>query len=380
VIKTKDSKMQQLTRFLMITVLVVISVFLTWFFSDKQFWFSSRFKSPDVNGPVKMTESHVSSKSVTAKDNVTPAYTHNIHDIFNLNCRKDNLGVIRYEQIEGVYTWIDERGIKNYSDQKPNSNAELYRTSNSNALDFFELNLHAPGLSSEFKNKLSSNLRAVFRAYTSLIGLNAMRKVKLNLHILPNRRAYNRMVKSVGGNPQGTSGVYFGSKNTAYIEYSTFERTINVAIHEAVHAINEAIIGDTPKWLNEGLAEYFEYTSANMQASIVEPNKSWVSSKKMLYKKVVQPYQLVHGSPHWRRSTYSKMYRSSWVLVHFLASNSTRKQALKKYLHAEQKDKCNILISDDIWSYLFSPKSDPASTVVQDFLNFTEREIPTHYY
>lgn len=369
--------MQRWKRYIMITVLVIFSIFLAWFFTGKQFWFSSFFIQPVVTALSKIPEPKVSQQALSTPKKVNSfAYIHHTHRTFRKNCSKENLGTVKYEQVGGIYTWVDERGIKNYSDKKPHSRAELYRTTASTALDFFELDLQAPGLPSQFKNELSANLRAVFRAYTSLIGLKAMRKVKLNLHILPNSSAYNRKVKRLGGNPEGTAGVYFGSKNTAYIKYSTFEHTINVAIHEAVHAINEAVIGDTPQWLNEGLAEYFEYTYANMHTSIVAPNRSWVTSNGMLLKSVIQPYQLVHTKAHWHKTDYAKMYRSSWAFVHFLTSNTTYKLSLKKYLLAEQKSKCDVLNSDDVWPYL----SGKHNAVAQDFSRFVKGKITVHRY
>ncbi|MBQ4864727.1 DUF1570 domain-containing protein [Pseudoalteromonas sp. MMG013] len=366
--------MQRWTRFIMITVLVITSISLSYFFSNRQFWFSSLHTQPAVTEPTKISEFHVSQPSVILSKEST--YIHNNHKMFRKSCEKADLGAVKYEQVDGIYTWVDERGIKNFSDKKPHSAAELYQTTKNNTLDYFELNVQAGGLPVRFKNQLSANLRAVFRAYATLVGLKVMRKVKLNLHILPNTRAYNHEVKSLGGDPTGTTGVYFGSKNTAYIKYSTFEHTIKVAVHEAVHAINEAVIGDTPQWFNEGLAEYFEYTHVHMQASIIEPNKSWVSLNGRLLKSVIQPRKLVHTSSHWRKSNYAQMYRSSWAFVYFLTSDDTRKSLLRKYLLAEQSNKCDTLGNDQVWTYLTARQGN----LEQAFVHFTKSKLTAHRY
>lgn len=91
---------------------------------------------------------------------------------------------------------------------------------------------------------------------------------------------------------------------------------MRTAIHEAVHAINKAILGTTPRWLNEGLAEYFEYTNNSMQLVSIDPHLSWISNKHIA-QSVFTINWLIGLDNKWQTADDTKLYASSWAAIYF---------------------------------------------------------------
>ena len=355
--------------------MVAGSVCLAWFFSGRQFWLDTEIQNSRL---------HVTDASVRASQVNQPSKSQglvaNFHRDFNerqlsRRCDQPDLGAVKYTQVEGIYTWTDERGIKNYSDKKPVTGAELYQSEQPQRLDYFDLKLHATQLSPKFKSELTARLRAVFRAYSHLVGLDVMRKVQLNLHVVSSQR-YKILVRELGRDPVKTNGVYFSDHNTGYIKYSTFDKTMRVAVHEAIHNINATLFGRLPRWLNEGLAEYFEYTRSNMQASIVPPNKDWLSKSGQLNHALMPLSALLQTKQRWDKNIYARWYSSSWAFVYFLASHDQYTAQLRRYLLAEQQNTCKVLDQSTVDDYFIAQMP----SIEQNFIAYMAGKLTVHRY
>ncbi|KZN69211.1 DUF4124 domain-containing protein [Pseudoalteromonas luteoviolacea] len=333
--------------------LVVFSALLYLFFDGQQFWVAE--EQPYLSQESDTSSEHSSrvgssyttghagpTKRQASQPKHRPDADH--QDVLRRfgRCQPHSGESVKYRVEQGIYTWVDSNGVINYSDQKPSRNAKTYQPRSSRVLDYFDLEISGQTISTQFKNTLSARLNAIFRGYTSIVGLKAMRKVTLRIQILPSRRLYERTVKAYGGAPSGTAGVYFGTKNTAYVEQTSYEATMQTAIHEAVHAINQAVIGFSPRWLNEGLAEYFETVEISMQVGKVTPSNH-ITKSGYIKGQVLRPSQLIGAEDTWQTSDPVLLYRSSWAFVHFLMSTSSGKQSLKALMLQEQKEPCSSL-------------------------------------
>ncbi|KZN56851.1 hypothetical protein N474_09530 [Pseudoalteromonas luteoviolacea CPMOR-2] len=333
--------------------LVVFSALLYLFFDGRQFWVAEvqPYLSQQNDRPLKQKADDDSFRTTSHLRPTKEQVHHSKHQLgvdhqhtlrrFG-RCEPSNSERVKYRVERGIYTWVDSNGVTNYSDKKPAGGAKTYQPRSSRVLDYFDLEISGPTISHQFKNTLSSRLNAIFRGYTSIVGLKAMRKVTLRIQVLPSRRRYERAVKTYGGDPTGTVGVYFGIKNTAFVEQTSYEGTMQTAIHEAVHAINQAVIGFSPRWLNEGLAEYFETVEVSMQVGKVKPTNH-ISRSGYIRGQVLRPSQLIGAEDTWQSSDPVTMYRSSWAFVHFLMSSKSGKQSLKALMLSEQKEPCSSL-------------------------------------
>ncbi|WP_339144730.1 DUF1570 domain-containing protein [Pseudoalteromonas galatheae] len=330
--------------------LVVFSVLLFLFFDGREFWFTqiqpqltnmlSNQKTELNSAPVVSEQKFKQPSSVQSTNGDTFDHQTSLRQFGR--CVSQQAEGIKYRVENGIYTWVDERGITNYSDKKPSSAAKHYQPERNRALDFFDLNISGPNITEKFKNTLSAKLNAVFRGYTSIVGLDAMQKVTLRIKVLPNRREYERVVKSYGGNPKGNVGLYLGRYNLALVEQRNHHATMQTAVHEAVHAINQAVIGYTPRWLNEGLAGYFQTVKVMMQIGTVAPNQARLH-RGYIKGRVLSPYELINAESKWKSYNSELMYKSSWATIHFMMSTTNGRLSLKKLMLQEQTERCRAL-------------------------------------
>ncbi|WP_293785311.1 DUF1570 domain-containing protein [uncultured Pedobacter sp.] len=82
---------------------------------------------------------------------------------------------------------------------------------------------------------------------------NITAPVKLNLY---GKSKDYRLVQKTYKAPVNSAGFYIAAINEAFVYKSS--DFISVALHEASHSIFQLNFKNSPKWLNEGLAEFFE--------------------------------------------------------------------------------------------------------------------------
>ncbi|WP_024611713.1 DUF1570 domain-containing protein [Pseudoalteromonas sp. TB64] len=331
-------------------VLLIASLFIVNHFTGRVFNYH------DPIGELKLIYNNLTSQPVTeplitkppfnigtvALQN-TPKHGYNhLSQTDNTKCVDVSLGEVKYKRNGDIYTWTDNEGIPHFSDKKPDFAVTTYDTRFAEPLDYFDLTLNTPNLPSSFNQELRIKLNTVFKVYGQIIGVHALKKVKLNLTVLATRHSYEARIKQHGGDPTNSIGMYFNSSNSAFIDYRNVQSAMRTSVHEAVHAINRAVLGNTPRWLNEGLAEYFEDTKNNMQTGIVEPNSSWVKNNSIT-KNVYSLNKLLNSENIWRKGDSSKLYRSSWAVIYFLMDTKNGKALLKSIMLEEQKSPCSKL-------------------------------------
>ncbi|WP_105265108.1 DUF1570 domain-containing protein [Pseudoalteromonas sp. T1lg76] len=332
-------------------------------------------KSP-LNTPTKPTQAQPGIGAATGKSGensvvATKGNKHNLGQRFT--CTDTSLGELKVQQFQGIYTWTDSQGVRHVSDQKPDFEVQQYRYEGADVMDYFALELIAPSMNSEFRARLESTLNGVFKAYSQVVGREAMRKVDLRLHVLPTRSSYLAAIRRAGSTSSNSVGSYFGRSNEAYIEYRGDVQTMRTAIHEAVHAINHAVLGNTPSWLNEGLAEYFEHTEIELQLVMVHPNPSWVRDG-WLQQSVYSPGHLWQAEALWQNDgDSSKLYRSSWAFISYLLHNPEGRKAFKRVVRAQVAQRCQKLSAQQVQGLV------PVN-IRQGFSRWQQGELSGHRY
>ena len=194
-------------------------------------------------------------------------------------CVDTSLGELKYKKVGNIYTWTDDNDVYHVSDKAPDEGQfELLDYAGEKVFDYFSLGLNTERLPYNFHQKLTAKLNKLFELYGRLLDSSALKKVDINLRVYQSKMAFEQVKKrhnmSSGDN---INGFYSHGNNQAYLLFRNNERTMRTAAHEATHAINRAIIGYTPRWLNEGLAEYSEYIQVAGNSATVYPNKDWTN-------------------------------------------------------------------------------------------------------
>ncbi|WP_462174162.1 DUF4124 domain-containing protein [Pseudoalteromonas xiamenensis] len=331
-------------------------------------WLSFQEDEPQIidNLVDKQTETQRS-------DSSTSQYASRVHEYHEaFICDAPSLGSVTHQKTKGIYSWVDEKGVKNFSDQKPKVTAKEHVFVSKDALDFFDLNVSVPSSKLELKNQVESKLYAVFRAYSELLGIQNVKRVKLDIVILPSEKEYERARRpfKVSSN---TRGFYTHTLKKAFVLYRDDKSTIQTAIHEAVHAINHSLLGKTNRWLNEGSAEYFEKLETTMHYAEVGANSDW-TKKGYVRDKLLMPAAIIGHSNTWKEHEVPLMYSSSWAYVHFLMMSDKTRKAFGELLKRESQDKCNVLTHSEINELL---KYREQSTE-DNFYIFTKSKIEKH--
>jgi tetratricopeptide (TPR) repeat protein len=132
-----------------------------------------------------------------------------------------------------------------------------------------------------------------------------------------------------------------------------------VIAHELTHLFNAYYIGRTPRWLNEGLAEYL--STLRVGDGTIELGRPSVSRMR--------------GSPPWRptvkglfadrwRGTIGGYYAGAWVLVHVLFDHDALRPRLLAYLKALAAG----TPADRAWADAFAGAGDAVERAYQDHL------------
>jgi len=134
------------------------------------------------------------------------------------------------------------------------------------------LDLNTENLPYDFNEKLTLKLNKLFEIYGQLLDRSSLKKVDINLRIYASKVVFNQ-VKAKNNMPvdDNTPGFYSHATNQAHLLLTNHATTMRIATHEATHAINRGIIGYSPRWLNEGLAEYSAYIDVKGNSSRVYP-------------------------------------------------------------------------------------------------------------
>ncbi|QBG35551.1 hypothetical protein [Litorilituus sediminis] len=334
-----------------LTVLAFVGSFLLAnYFSDQRIsvhaqlnkaihWVESLFYAePEVN------QQPANTKQSIAKEEPKKQYSH--VEVGNARaCKDTSLGEVKYKKVGKVYNWVDERGIANFSSTPPKKgDFTLLNYAGEKVFDYFTLDLNTERLPYDFHRKLTLKLNKLFEVYGRLLDSSSLKKVDINLRVYASKMAFNQ-IKAKHNMPIGdnTPGFYSHGSNQAHLLLTNHAATMRTATHEAVHAINRGIIGYSPKWLNEGLAEYSEYIEVKGNSSRVYPNQNW-TSKDFVSKQLLPLDELLTATnADWDSKLRTRLYATSWAFIYFMMDNSQRKAMLAKVIKYEQQNLCDVI-------------------------------------
>ncbi len=315
------------------------------------YWFESLFEQEPM-----LTDDSLLHKE-TVKEQARPNNYQHIEVGKIPVCINTSLGNVKYKKIGEVYTWTDENGTPHFSDTPPEKGdyAQLSYAGDK-VLDYFLLDLNTESLPYDFNQKLTVKLNKLFGLYGKLLDISSLKKVDINLQVVANKATYQNIQKAHDmaiGNQ--SNGFYSYGSNKAYLLYTNDQQAMQTAVHEATHAINRAIIGYSPKWLNEGLAEYSETINVSANAANVYPNNNWTSNGMINEKLLPLDVLFSAESKEWNGQLRKRLYATSWAFIYFMMEQHGRRSALARLINTEQVNVCDVVKKDSLENFFGLP-------------------------
>ncbi|CAH9050364.1 hypothetical protein PSECIP111951_00177 [Pseudoalteromonas holothuriae] len=208
------------------------------------------------------------------------------------------------------------------------------------------LSIYYTSLKASVFDALITRLHTVHGIYAQLIASSNNKVVNVNLVILSSRADYEDYTSRYGFDPRTSQGVFFHGSNSAFVEYKSDPQVVKTAVHEAIHAMNLRLVGLTPRWLNEGMAQLFSAVEfKNGQLDYETEGKSLLTEPYDIY-------ALLASESQWESIDTNLLYYSGWSWLSFMMGEPQGANTLKKLLKKEGANPCDVLNSDDTYQVL----------------------------
>lgn len=215
-------------------------------------------------------------------------------------------------------------------------------------------------LPSDVRFALESRLDDVFSQYEIWLSLpekGRLPLVPIELTFLssdpedPNN--FDRILTTNGLDPQNIQGIYFSSSQRSIVKVNSIEQAIDTAVHEAVHAINDIYFDRLPRFINEGIAEFFESNLLLDDAIVYDGEITEYALPKWLdlsspYDDLLDFYTLLYSETDWHTSNNRSLYFSGNVWFRFLLESEQSNRVLTQLLQQKFNAPCESLTPEDI--------------------------------
>jgi len=173
---------------------------------------------------------------------------------------------------QAIYRWTDAHGRVHFGDKARQKNAQDMSKTYGRRTQGVKLSLEFPGWQGDslLESALHKEAALMYRILTQYIPRHEWRQINLNLVIFPDQSAFE-VYKSQQQANAGWMAYYDGRRNQAYLAVQqNFDLTMRLARHEMTHAMMLGMLGTTPIWISEGMAQYLERLDWQMNSAKVE--------------------------------------------------------------------------------------------------------------
>ena len=314
-----------------------------------------------------------------------PLRQYEMHSKAVVGC--DNLTVTQALQAQsqnrGIYTWQDEHGVTHFSDVE-NKVATSQITQYIEPKYNFELHIESLGTSPPpfFRDKLTSTINKIDRIYRQYLPKRELQPIKVNLVLAGNLTAYRKLRDQYASSVGASQGFYTSQHNIAAVWFRESNQTFSTAIHETVHVMNAGQFGNTPRWFNEGMAEYFEsdaflasvdtnkrYKTMVEQNAATKPKYRFVDVSSPLYMGLEELLNATDNE--WQGPKQAALYQHSQSFIRFLFSTRSGKTTLAGLVADFSKNRCQTKLVDTV----FARYPGGAKRLNQDWLSWRKRSI-----
>jgi len=265
-----------------------------------------------------------------------------------VSCGKTKTTALEKSASSKIYRWTDESGQVHYTDAKPGDtrNSKMMSISYPDRKQYFKLKMieDAASLPAFTRDKVSAEVRQIYRILSRDLQLEHLRKVTLNVRIIGTQEAFQEYKALVAPQLRTNSGFYTSENNEAVVFQGDAPDTMRAVIrHEATHVIMAGLYGVTPSWFNEGLAEYFERLEISGQSRQIEVEAyHWRHLQERHQQGALIAMQDYVNLPpqQWYNGNLQDNYSLAWSLVFYLMENPEGKRFLKGMMNDMAEDYC----------------------------------------
>jgi Protein of unknown function (DUF1570) len=186
------------------------------------------------------------------------------------------------------------------------------------------------------KIEIALNRSASF--FSEWLGVSLPENMPLKLRIEGDWHVFERNRNQAAPRLEFATGYYLPSTKEAIIwKNKNFEQMFEVILHESIHALLHQLVPQTPLWLHEGLAEYFEMGMISGQAMTIAPQREW---EKVLVSADQKGREWnMAALMNWQHADSQRMeeldlnYSMSWGVIYFLLSSRQGKEVISNCLN-----------------------------------------------
>ncbi|WP_420591656.1 DUF4124 domain-containing protein [Bacterioplanoides sp.] len=294
-------------------------------------------------------------------------------------CVKPPTQEITAVEKQSIYRWTDANGRVHFGDKAKSQRAEDMSKTYGRRTQGVKLNIQYIGW--EGDRTLSADLKKqaslMYRILTQYIPRHEWRQINLNLMIFPSQPAFEDYKTEQGANA-GWMAYYDGRNNQAYLaRQANHEMTMRIARHEMTHAMMVGMLGTTPIWISEGLAQYLERLDWQMSAAQVKVDQyvfdrlANQASGGFAHVADLEHYEFNNGDQE-------NNYHRSSAMMHFLLGHREGQFWVKEALGYFAINPCGPYDAKRFFNQSYPGGIAGASQQYSQWLE--AREYRTHYY
>ena len=272
-----------------------------------------------------------------------------------------------------IYKWVDEQGVTHYSEKPSQEHAaeevseKLKKTANivkfniQGDIEFYkpprrpkpalvnvEIELFDYQLAKGKAAEIDEKVGAIYQVYSRWFGWDPQPKRAINIKIFGTYDAFEKYQKEVLGYTQVLNrSHYIASRHEIVMIGTEFQNnTMRTLLHESSHAILHMELKRIPKWVNEGLAEVFEFIQANGSDIRVGYNRTWLElMKHKLQEGSLRSFEenLMVSDLTWHNES-SRVERSyyniAWSMMRFMLSTQEGITAMRQTMQTCKTTLC----------------------------------------
>jgi hypothetical protein len=188
------------------------------------------------------------------------------------------------------------------------------------------------------KHKIDVVVSMILSVFSDTFGLLYGQDTQVKIKIYEDFKGFKKYQKEVS-KTTSNNGFYSSKLQEAVVwRNESHIKMLSTIYHEASHLILRKRVTKCPKWLNEGLAEFFEKSCIRGRSIIVNPqNKKDSRIKKWIRDKQIMSLKEYLGltNEEWKDMNAVPDHISStmaWSLIYFLMSSDTGTETMKQLI------------------------------------------------
>lgn len=247
-----------------------------------------------------------------------------------------------------IYKWVDANGRTHFGDRSLVKTAKRVEVNRAAASQFgLTVRERGSAMPLDFREQLEISIRKSYLIMAQLLPQESIRASNVNLWVFGSSSGYESFKKKYAPGLSGAStGFHSPKENIAAVWHKNDNQLMRTSIHEAAHVNNWAMLGRTPNWLNEGLAEYLENMKVYGQVVEIVPSAGWL---RTLDKRSLRLSAVLGATREdWGGEKRQALYAHSWAFVYFLLSEKDTLGLLKGFLDVTAAQPC---VLNDFISY-----------------------------